>query len=185
MAMTRDNTAAAEFRGDWARFHPACLPLGWMLRGRAGSPWVRFHALPGSKRYADDKAERDIILSRAYALGNALLGIDQCCWVVEGETGDPSTPSEVALSGAETDDPDDPVWSFYARRERWRAGTHDAKLLSIADDEPRRAIWMRCDDGAVFAPYDGGFDLFPTSWEAVNYLKAELPDWLSDLPSDL
>ncbi|WP_456154331.1 DUF3885 domain-containing protein [Sphingomonas aurantiaca] len=111
-----------------------------MLRNRAGSPWVRFHALPGSKRYADDQAERNIILSRAYALGDELLGVDQCCWVVEAETGDPSAPSEVALSGAETDDPDEPVWSFYARRERWRAGTHDAKLMSIADDEPRRAI---------------------------------------------
>lgn len=183
--MIQDNTAAAEFRRDWAQFHPSCLPLGWMLRNRAGSPWVRFHALPGSKRYADDEAERDIILSRAHALGDGLLGVDQCCWVIEAETGDPSAPSEVALSGAETDDPDEPVWSFYARRERWRAGTHDAKLLSIADDKPRRAIWMRCDDGAVFAPYDGGFDLFPTSWEAVSHLKFGWPDWLSDHPAGL
>ena len=150
--MTRDTTADADFRCDWAHFHPTCLPLGWMLRGRAGLPWVRFHALPGSKRYADHQAERNTILSRAYALADRLLGLDQCCWVIEAETGDPSTPSGIALSGSETYDPDEPVWSFYARRERWRAGTHDAKFLSIADDEPRRAIWMRCDNGAVFAP---------------------------------
>ncbi len=86
--MTRDDAVAAEFRRDWARFHPACFPLGWMLRGRTGSPWVRFHALPGSKRYADDQAQRDVILSRAYALDDRLLGVDQCCWVVEAETGD-------------------------------------------------------------------------------------------------
>jgi len=183
--MTRDKTAATEFRRDWARFHPTCLPVGWMLRGRADLPWVRFHALPGSKRYASNQAERKIILSRAYALGDTLLGVNQCCWAVEAETDDPSAPSEIALSGTETDDPDDPTWYFYARRERWQAGMYDAKLLAIADDKPRRAIWMRCDDGAVFAPYDGGFDLFPTSWEAASQFKAEWPDWLSPHPSGL
>lgn len=118
-------------------------------------------------------------------MGDSLLGADQWCWVVEGEIGDPSATSEVAFSGTETDDPDDPVWSFSVRRERWRAGASDAKLLSIADDAPRRVIWMRCENGAVFAPYDGGFDLFPTSWEAVNQLQAAWPDWLSDHPAGL
>lgn len=183
--MTRDTAATAEFRRDWAQYHSTCLPLGWMLRGRVGLPWVRFHALPDSKRYADDQAERNIVLSRAHALGDWLLGVDRCCWMIEAETGNPTAPSEVAQSGAETADPDDPVWSFYARRERWRMGTYDAKLLSIADDEPRRAIWMSCDNGVVFAPYDGGFDLFPTSWEAVSQLKAKWPDWLSDHPAGL
>lgn len=177
--MTTGNTAATDFQRDWAQFHSTCLPLGWMLRGRVGSPWVRFHSLPGSKRYADNQAEREIILSRAYALGDALLGVDQCCWIIEAEAGDPSAPNEAALSGAESADPDETVWTFYARRERWRTGAHDAKLLSIADDEPRRAIWMKVDDGSVFAPYDDGFDLFPTSWEAVSRLRAQWPDWLS------
>ena len=183
--MTRESAAAEEFRRDWGAYYSTCPPLGWTLRNRVGLPWVRFHALPGSKRYADNQAEQSIILSRANALGDGLLGADQWCWIVEGETDGPSAPSEVALSWTETDDPDDPTWSFYARRERWRAGTSDAKLLSIADDEPRRAIWMRCDDGAVFAPYDGGFDLFPISWEAVSQLKAAWPAWLPDHPAGL
>jgi hypothetical protein len=118
-------------------------------------------------------------------LGDWLLGEDEWCWVVEGDTDDPPAGSEVALRARETDDPDDPVWSFFVRRERWQAGASDAKLLSIADDAPRRAVWMRCDNGAVFAPYDGGFDLFPTSWEAVSQSKASWPDWLSDHPAGL
>jgi hypothetical protein len=118
-------------------------------------------------------------------LADWLLGEDEWCWVIEGDTDDLVAGGEVALSGRETDDPDDPVWSFYVRHERWRAGASNAKLLSIADDEPRRAVWMRCDNGAVFAPYDGGFDLFPASWEAVRQLKAAWPDWLSDHPAGL
>lgn len=183
--MTGDSATAEQFRRDWARYHPTCLPLGWMLRSCARAPWVRFHALPGSKRYADDEAERSVILSRANALAGWLLGENEWCWVIEGDTDDPVTAGEVALSGRETDDPDDPVWSFYVRHERWRARANNAKLLSIADDEPRRVVWMRCDNGAVFAPYDGGFDLFPESWEGVRQLKAAWPNWLSDHPAGL
>jgi hypothetical protein len=118
-------------------------------------------------------------------LADWLLGENEWCWVIEGDTDDPVTAGEVALSGRETDDPDDPVWSFYVRHERWRARANNAKLLSIADDEPRRVVWMRCDNGAVFAPYDGGFDLFPESWEGVRQLKAAWPNWLSDHPTGL
>ena len=158
--MTRDDTTAVEFRSEWAQFHPTCLPLGSLLRNRVGSPCVRFHALPQSKQYAENQAERDVILSRAYALGDRLLGVDECCWLVEDETGDPSAPIEVVLTTSETNNPDDPVWCFYASRERWRAGTRDFRLLSIADDESRPALWMRCDNGALFAPYDGGSTYF-------------------------
>lgn len=111
--------------------------------------------------------------------------MDQCCWVIEAEACEQSAPSEAVLFGTESADPDELEWTFYARRERWRAATHDAKLLSIADDQPRRAIWMKVDDGSVFAPYDGGFDLFPTSWEAVGRLRAQWPDWLSSHPAGL
>jgi len=140
--------AAADFRRDWAQYHPGCLPLGWALHSHAASPWVRFHALPGSKRYAENATDRDITLFRANALGDRLLGIGQCCWFIESEAGDPSRPGEVTLTAVETDDPDDPAWSFYARREPRQAGANcDALRLSIADDGPKRAIWMRCENG--------------------------------------
>ncbi|WP_298812583.1 hypothetical protein [uncultured Sphingomonas sp.] len=61
--------------------------------------------------------------------------------------------------GAAADDPDCLMWFFYDRRERGQARTNDAKLLSIADDALHRAIWMRCENGAVLAFHDGGFDV--------------------------
>jgi hypothetical protein len=155
-----------------------------MLRECAGTPWVRFHALPHSKRYADNDVERGIILERAHALGDRLLGNEQCCWIVEAEWGISATPDDLVMSVPDPEYPQETL-NFYARQERWRAEPHDRMLLSIADDGPRRAIWMRCDSGAVLAPYDGGFDLFPPSWDVVHELKAEWPDWLSDHPAGL
>ena len=73
--------------------------------------------------------------------------------MIEAEAGEISAPEQVVLVAPESEEPEDIVWSFYARLDRWQSGAYDAKLLSIADDGPRRAIWMRCDTGAVFAPY--------------------------------
>ncbi len=185
MAMTAVSANAERFQHDWAAFYPTCPPLGWLLRNREGIPWVRFHALPASKRYPEDEAERGIILSRANSLGDRLLGPCQLCWVVEADCSEASTQEEVSMTASESDDPEDPIWNFHARPEPWRAGAFDAELLSIANNGPRRTIWMRCDDGSVFAPYDGGFDLFPASWMEVAKLKLEWPEWLSTHPQGL
>lgn len=46
------------FEREWARFHGNTPPLAFGLRGIAGKPGVRFHALPASVRYAETDAER-------------------------------------------------------------------------------------------------------------------------------
>ncbi|MFM9372740.1 hypothetical protein [Streptomyces sp. Da 82-17] len=51
----------------WARHRPLCPPVGHELRGPYRDAWVRFHSLPGSKRYAEDEAdaaERDRMRGR-------------------------------------------------------------------------------------------------------------------------
>lgn len=88
------------------------------------------------------------------------------------------------MAPVEDDDPDSPMCRFYIRADEWQPGEYDEKLLALADDEIR-VIWMRRDNGAVFAPYDGGFDLFPATWEDVALLKEERRDWLSDHPEGL
>jgi hypothetical protein len=176
---------AMQFRAEWSRQHPTCPPIGWLLRGDKNLPWVRFHALPDSKRYAENEEERRTILSRANALGDRLLGSGTPCWIVEARTDEDSDAGELALTFTEDDDPDSVVWHLYVRAEDWRSGAYDDKLLGIADDEPDRAIWVRRDNGAVFAPYDGGFDLFPSSWQEVGVLKKEKFLWLSSHPAGL
>lgn len=43
---------------------PDCDPVGHMLRGPYRDVWVRFHGLPGSKRYAEDESEYAVVLER-------------------------------------------------------------------------------------------------------------------------
>ncbi|MEG3179539.1 DUF3885 domain-containing protein [Sphingomonas sp. LT1P40] len=174
-----------QFLDDWSRFHAGRLPLGWLLRQDVHLPWVRFHALPESKRYAENDEERSIILHRANALAERLLGLDSGCWVIEARSAASKGGGELAMEAAESDDPDGFIWSFYVRLETWQTGRYDRELMAIADDDPNPVIWMRQGDGAIFAPYDGGFDLFPTTRKAVRLLKSQQPDWLSKHPKGL
>ncbi len=46
-------------------------------------------------------------------------------------------------------------------------------------------MWISSSTGAVFAPYDGGFDLFLPDAGMALELRRRHPDWLSDHPLGL
>jgi len=184
-------TASQQFGIDWSRFHAGQVPIGWRLRENELRPWVRFHGLPQSKRYAQSETEALTILLRANLLAERLLGSGALCWIVERRSRRSDGIGEIWQSVldddcAADDDPEDWTTYFYVREEPWEWGKYDATLTDIADD--RRdigAIWMRRDNGAVFAPYDGGFDLFPATWAQVGALRQEYREWLSIRPNGL
>lgn len=75
-------------------------------------------------------------------------------------------------------------WRVHAAQARWAPGRFDDLLLSIADEKAGPTLWMGT-DGAIFAPYDGGVDLFLPDAEAVQRLAARHPDWLPTHPLNL
>lgn len=182
LGMKQDPLAKA-FRHEWEQHHRGRQPLGWHLRQDSQVPWVRFHSLPESKRYAEDEAERRIILSRANLLGDRLLGSQTACWLVEANPRE--TRKDGVLAWTYSEDVEDSFeWRFYVHPVTWEAGSFDPILAAIADWQIL-ALWMSRKSGAVFAPYDGGFDLFPPTSDDVAALKSERAEWLSSEPSGL
>jgi hypothetical protein len=171
---------AKAFQDEWQRHHEGRQPIRWMLR-ESGLPWVRFHALPGSKRYAENEDERRTIIFRAGVLGDRLLGAGTPCWLVEVRTEEAQGVGSYAGEHVEDCLP----WRFYVQPVEWQRGTFDVMLTAIANDEAWPTLWMNRNSGAIFSPYDGGFDLFPHSHGEVESLKAEWVDWLSPYPHGL
>lgn len=66
----------------WKRHHADLPPLSDYLFKVINERWVRFHALPDTKRYATSERECDVIRKRAQVLGDAVLGEGQPCLVV-------------------------------------------------------------------------------------------------------
>ena len=187
----------------WRERHPGCDPIGYRLRA-AGSPnWVRFHSLPLSKRYAQTDEEWRILLHRQNILANAVLGdgvacwLAQACWRLRGGTIDFADTHDsfratrehslaFAFSFLEDDEDEDASpWDANAAIVTWNEGRFDALLRDIADERAAPTLWMSADTGSVFAPYDGGVDLFLADRSMVETLSARHSEWLSPHPSGL
>jgi hypothetical protein len=178
---------ALEFEADWRRLRGDLVPLAYLLRCK-DIPWVRFHALPLSKRYAETKEEYETVLTRANQLALETLGDAAECWLIQcaypgfsGLLNQVGGETAVPAFGFRPED-DAENWSVYGNLTTWRPTHFDELLRAIADDELHYVSWMNRKSGAIFAPYDGGFDLFPPTEAAVEKLSQSYKDWLSPHP---
>lgn len=184
------------FATAWALHHRGEAPIGFELRDAGAPNWVRFHSLPNSKRYPDTDEERAGLLERQNRLALEVLG-DRPCWVAQSHWPQPTPGDERRALGATRDlaldyafsfmprTMDGDAWIAHAKLTTWPASATDDLLLSIADDRAAPIIWMSAANGAVFAPYDGGVDLFLATADETNRLRATYPDWLSAHPEGL
>ena len=172
------------FQRDWEKFHAGRQPSGPLLRSDKDLPWVRFHSLPNSKRCPESDSERAIILRRANLLGELLLGpVD--CWLVSTN---PSCQGAAWAYGGQIEydlgTVDEFIVPYLVQATSWRSGKFDVCLTAIAEDDDR-CVWVSRKDGSVFAPYDGGFDLFAVSPDRIATIRQKWPEWLSSEPTGL
>jgi len=177
----------------WSTFHSHHQPVGYRLRSGGAANWVRFHSLPNAKRYADNADERHVILQRHNMLAAEVLRSEPC-WLVQTHW----VADENAVSATGMHDPfaaarqfnlqfvrefideDEVRWRVHAGPTQWADGAFDHLLLDIAEERAAPTLWMSETSGAIFAPYDGGVDLFLSEPEQVVFLKAKHRDWLPD-----
>lgn len=181
-----------DFECDWRRHYGDALPVAHHLRNAGVGHWLRFHSLPESKRYAETDAERSVILERQNTLGTEVLGDGVQCWLVQAcfntHEGPPlfvARDMTFVRHVADPDDPEDPPIDIYARRAVWTAGGFDGLLQAVSEFEAGFVLWMSTATGVVFAPYDGGVDLFLESSPAAQALAMKHADWLSAHPQGL
>jgi hypothetical protein len=157
-----------------------------LLRSRFADRWVRFHSLPGSKRYAetvDEAAEVQrrhgavladlgpasglIVLAQDYAPGDGFAG-----WVARELPG--ARLWRTVPEGAE------PATTF------WVADALTPELwASIADGRAGSVVIADRDLSWLYHPYDGGADVIAASTAERDRLRAAHPAWLSLRPDGL
>lgn len=179
------------FEVEWSQWYGGHSPAGYALREGRVLHWQRFHSLPKSKRYADTDIERAVILDRMNTIAFEVLGGDPC-WIVQLAYSPLDPKAEVAgyplarldlphafvFEGDDDEPCGEGLWTVSAAATRWRHGVFNDTLRGIADDKAVNTLWMSRRDGSVFAPYDGGVDLFlPTAGEATR-LRQTYADWL-------
>jgi len=185
----------------WRTQWPTCRPLADNLKHSYSDQWVRFHSLPGAKRYPGHDAEYDIVLHRYNTVLDELFHGQEVRIITTdwSDTPDQSAPSarhtlwnpglrhwtSVRTDEHETD-PDFITYThLYASRGPWRPGLADELLRAVADNATANVMITSLHFDRVHHPYDGGADvLLPTTGKR-DALKRRHTDWLSAHPLGL
>jgi len=185
----------------WRERWPSGPPVAHTFRSTYADRWVRFHSLPGSKRYPEREDEYAIVLHRYNTVLDELFAGTEV-FVVTVDWSDTLTGPAIQPEPRRTlhpsgvhwwteSDEDDPDPEFhthtrlYADRRPWQHGCVDALLRAVADDTLAELFVTDTDLRRIHHPYDGGADIILTTPAERDRLRAKHTDWLSSLPTGL
>jgi hypothetical protein len=175
------------FATEWRASFGDALPAGFLCRASLADRWLRVHSHPESKRYAETDAERAELLHRQNAAASYVLGDNADCQLLVTRFGDNQawsfealplsgrTPVHVLSAGDEGDE-----LQFFGLPVKWHPAAFNDLLLAVADDRTGPVLFADIQRRRIYAPYDGGADLFFPSPEAAELAREHFRDWLSD-----
>ncbi len=189
----------------WAEAWGDCRPISYELRSCLHERWVRFHSLPGSKRYADNEDEYAELMRRHLTVLAELLSHDSAdqareLVVVTASWSDGPGPAprdaELAAvlpaaaywASVLTDDsvPTQETWThLWVSAARLHSEELSRLLRLVADYVTGGVIITTAEMGWLYAPYDGGADVIATSPGHRDQLRRAHKDWLSAHPAGL
>ena len=175
-------------------------PVAHELPHECRDRWVRFHSLPGSKRYAADAFERATVLHRHYTVLTELF--DGCeVYILTSTWSDDAKPQPRTrfdvrinpgavlwrsfLSSNGTDPAFIVFTHVYAAYTAWWDGSLDRLLSATARWETANVM---IGDGRLermYIPYDGGADVLLADSVERDVLRDRHADWLSVHPSGM
>ncbi|WP_123564046.1 DUF3885 domain-containing protein [Kitasatospora cineracea] len=154
---------------------------------------MRFHSLPGSKRYAEGEEEYAVVLDRYNTVLDELFAGADVYVVTPEWTSAPDVPSHRRVADhwrslLVADDPDPDFRTYchlFAVRRPWRRGCIDDLLRDVADDRTAGVLITDTRMLRIHHPYDGGADVFLGSPEERDGMRDRHAGWLSGHPAGL
>lgn len=182
----------------WNAVWPDCQPIADWIRGSYPERWVRFHSLPGSKRYAETDDERRTLLSRYNTVLDELFS-GQHVYVISPDWDDRPQPVSRSAEhdgwhpGArlwtsiciDSEPGYELFWHLYVSEVRWNTGLLDPLLRAVADDQTAGVMIADSSLRKIHHPYDGGADVLLVDLVERDAMRDRHRAWLSSHPSGL
>lgn len=187
-----------DFQKLWTLNYPDTVPISYLFKHDFTDRWFRIHSLPESKRYAENDAEWEILLSRQNEIITDLFGVDTPILLVTGEYnwGDQreihiTDKEEIfksfkfirldnidlyKIDSEQYDEPD--IYRPAFATTIWNLNYHDNLLREIAK-ENIRAFFVSFNKNVIVAPYDGGVDFVLKDGLTKENYKNKYRQWLS------
>lgn len=176
----------------WDSEFAGFVPEADNFKHRYPDRWVRFHALPESKRYPEREAEYLEVFRRHNVVLQELLYEQRQVLVVlpeYSESRTPTTPDSQWASLFPTSEfwcsfqpYDDVYWHLYGAEVTFTGREFDRLFRLVADDNVRNIMIISPSKRMVFHPYDGGADVVLATTAQRDRLKKKYAEWLSDHP---
>ena len=180
----------------WADLYPEAPPIGFLLRDSYPDRWLRIHNLPNAKRRPTSGWEYAELLRRHNEVGSFVVGgCSSCALVLFGPCGENVSDklTNLAMVGGEglqhlgelppeLWDEDNGVFvepmCLFGAAVEWVPRAFNGFIGAVSEAKVA-GLFADLEGGRVYAPYDGGADLF-----FPNDLERELAgerfrSWLS------
>jgi hypothetical protein len=171
--------AKAKFLTYWQGIYPESPPIASFFKQRFTKRWARIHSLPESKRYADTKAEWDVLLDRQNRVLDSLVEQHAPIRIVINYIDIDSylfKSYDLENIGVFVDEEGETVYQSFTFETTWQSHTLDPILMLIADGDLRAFIVA---PDCLIAPYDGGVDLILKDAHRRLEFRRKFKDWLS------
>lgn len=180
----------------WNVAFDGTAPVAHELKNKFTERWVRFHALPESKRSPDSESEYQEIFSRHNQVLSELCSASNEIYIIAPEYSSFSVPKGI---GAEFEgilhnpkfwksvpmhEPEDKeefryYWHLHSEKTKWFLGSIDKLFRLVVDEKTTNFMVINPSSGWVFHPYDGGADIILKNEHEMGRLKNKFSNWLS------
>ncbi len=175
-----------ELQEIWRSFYGVQVPIAYLLRPQKRDVWFRIHSSPESKRYPTDEGEMQEVLHRHNVVASEVLEENVACALFVPDYAleklKPVFPEVLSATLFCHYENEDAEITQKALRVTWEPHQFDPILRYIANDEICYGSWMNLKSGEIFAPYDGGANLFLNSTQRRDELRTRNSAWLSCHP---
>jgi hypothetical protein len=187
---------APEFLARWNSWYPNSPPVGFLLRDAAPHRWLRIYSLPEGKRYPTSGFEYAELRRRHHVVANDVLGSGApCALLLLGACsnttgadlanmlglGQEAVPFVTELDSSISQEPDGifaTAMCLFGGEIVWHAPYFDGFIAATAEDRVDGLV-VELHTGGVYAPYDGGADLFYPTEVQRNQAWQQFADWRS------
>jgi hypothetical protein len=180
------------FLRQWNGWYPESLPVGHQLRDVHRDRWLRIYSLPGGQRHPETDTDWAELVNRHLTAADVVLGRGAECALVAAFVGDLpddrwfSREFDLAPLALVREDfpedgsePEDHALDLWFASARWEPQTFETAIRRRADDRGPTFLLVALETGRVYAPYDGGADLFAPDPTVTLEIRAALRPWVS------
>jgi len=187
------------FISQWEAWYPSTPPVGYLLRDAQQELWLRIHSLPGGKRRATTERDKEELIRRHRMVAQALRGQSPTFVAISAAVTPPERVPVLRKLGfvhaagwvgrykALSEDLSDTLqpFEFYVAEDGFDAGRFSEIVIAVADDLLDPILFVNPQDERVYAPYEGGADLFTRTVKERDRLRELFRSCLSPRPDGM